>query len=102
VQRSGPLHRFVAIRCFSADLPSVLSFQQPRRNGFDATREIVRNSLEIPVVITTLVSFKGWYGVRTEAINLRGKLQLSSKLSQTTTGMKSALLRVLNPHVKPA
>jgi hypothetical protein len=30
----------------------------PRRNGFDATREIVRNSPEIPVVITTLVSLK--------------------------------------------
>ncbi len=44
-----------------------------------------------------LVSLKGWYGVKTEAINLHGKLQLSSKLSQTTTGMKSALLRVLNP-----
>ena len=43
------------------------------------------------------VSFKGWYGVRTEAINFRGKLQLSSTLSQTTTGIKSALLRVLNP-----
>jgi DNA-binding NarL/FixJ family response regulator len=30
----------------------------PRRNGFDATREVVRNSPEIPVVITTLVSLK--------------------------------------------
>jgi hypothetical protein len=58
------------------------------------TREIVRNSPEIPVVITTLVSLEEWYGVRTEAINLGGKLQLSSKLWQTTTGMKSALLRV--------
>jgi len=28
----------------------------------DATREIVRNSPEIPVVLTTLVSLKGWYG----------------------------------------
>lgn len=72
MQRSGPLHRVVAIRCFSADLPSVLSFQQPRRNGFDATREIVRNSLEIPVVISTLASLHGWYGVGTEAINLHG------------------------------
>jgi hypothetical protein len=58
----------------------------PRLIGFDATREIVRNSPENPVVITTLVSSKGWYGVRAEAINLRGTLQLSSKLSQTTTG----------------
>jgi hypothetical protein len=43
------------------------------------------------------VSLKGWYGVRTEAIDFLGKLQLSSKLSQTTTGIESALLKVLNP-----
>jgi hypothetical protein len=46
------------------------------------------------------VSLKGWYGKRTEAINFRGKLQLSSTLSQTTTGTKSALLRVLDPFFK--
>ena len=37
----------------------VMDAVMPRRNGFDATREIVRNSPEIPVVITTLVSLKG-------------------------------------------
>jgi hypothetical protein len=66
----------------------------PRLIGFDATRELVRNSPEIPVVITTLVSSKGWYGVRAEAINPYGKLQLSSKLSQTTAGMNLPYLRV--------
>ena len=29
----------------------------PRRNGFDATREIVRSTPEIPVVITTLYEY---------------------------------------------
>jgi hypothetical protein len=46
------------------------------------------------------VSLKGWYGVRKEAINFRGKRQLSSTLSQTTTGIKSTLLRVLDPFFK--
>lgn len=43
------------------------------------------------------VSLKGSYGLRTEAIDLHGQLQLSSKLSHTTKGAKSALLRVLDP-----
>lgn len=43
------------------------------------------------------VSLKGSYGLKTEAINLPGSLRLSSKLSQTTTGLKSVWLRALNP-----
>jgi DNA-binding NarL/FixJ family response regulator len=35
----------------------VMDAVMPRRNGFDATREIVRNSPEIPVVITTLYEY---------------------------------------------
>jgi DNA-binding NarL/FixJ family response regulator len=49
VERSLTLHPDVV----------VIDAVTPRRNGFDATREIVRNSPEIPVVITTLVSLKG-------------------------------------------
>ena len=46
------------------------------------------------------VSLKGSYGLRTETIDLHGQLQLSSKLSHTTKGIKSALLRVLDPLFK--
>lgn len=46
------------------------------------------------------VSLKGSYGLKTETIDLHGQLKLSSKLSQTTTGIKSALLRVVNPLFK--
>jgi hypothetical protein len=46
------------------------------------------------------VSLKGSYGLRSEAIDLHGQLQLSSKLSHTTKGVKSALLRVLDPFFK--
>jgi len=47
-----------------------------------------------------LVSLRGSYGLRTETIDLRGHLQLASRLSHTTTGVKSALLRLLDPLFK--
>lgn len=43
------------------------------------------------------VSLKGSYGLKTEVIDLHGSLQLSSKLSQTTTGLKSVWLKALDP-----
>jgi uncharacterized protein involved in outer membrane biogenesis len=43
------------------------------------------------------VSLKGSYGLQTEGMNFHGSLRLSSKLSQTTTGLKSVWLRALNP-----
>jgi hypothetical protein len=46
------------------------------------------------------VSLKGSYGLRTEAIDLHGQIQLSSKLSHTTKGVNSVLLRVLDPFFK--
>lgn len=84
---------------------------EPRNEEISDVLSNIRGSLQVTdanayfsplefAVPGALVSLKGWYGVRTEAINLHGKLQLSSKLSQTTTGMKSALLRVLNPFFK--
>lgn len=45
-------------------------------------------------------SLKGSYGLKTETIDLHGRLRLSSKLSQTTTGIKSVWLRALNPFFK--
>lgn len=45
-------------------------------------------------------SLKGSYGLKTENIDLHGRLRLSSKLSQTTTGLKSVWLRALNPFFK--
>lgn len=43
------------------------------------------------------VSLNGSYALRTESIDLHGRLQLSAKLSQTTKGVKSALLRSFDP-----
>jgi hypothetical protein len=46
------------------------------------------------------MDLKGSYGLDTEALDFHGRLELSAKLSQTTTGVKSALLRILNPFLK--
>jgi hypothetical protein len=40
---------------------------------------------------------QGSYGLRSESINLHGQLELSAKLSHTTTGIRSVLLRGLDP-----
>lgn len=47
VERSRTLHPDIV----------VMDAVMPRRNGFDATREIVRSTPEIPVVITTLYEY---------------------------------------------
>jgi hypothetical protein len=47
-----------------------------------------------------IVALKGSYGLHTETLDFHGRLQLAAKLSETTTGMKSVALRVLNPFFK--
>jgi len=47
VERSKTLHPDIV----------VMDAVMPRRNGFEATREIVRTTPEIPVVITTLYEY---------------------------------------------
>jgi hypothetical protein len=42
-------------------------------------------------------SLKGDYGLKTETIDLHGSLRLSSKLSETTTGLRSIWLKALDP-----
>ena len=46
------------------------------------------------------VFLKGSYGLRSESIDLHGQIQLSSKLSHTTRGIRSVLLRGLDPFFK--
>jgi AsmA-like protein len=46
------------------------------------------------------MSLSGSYGLKSEELDFRGKLELSSKLSQMTTGAASVLLRALNPFFK--
>jgi AsmA-like protein len=46
------------------------------------------------------VTLKGAYGLHTETLDFHGRLELAAKISETTTGMKSVALRLLNPFFK--
>jgi AsmA-like C-terminal region len=43
------------------------------------------------------VHLNGTYGLRPETLNFAGRLELDAKLSETTTGVKSFLLRAVDP-----
>lgn len=54
-------------------------------------------SFEVP---GAAVSLHGTYGLANEDLNFKGTLRLQAKLSQTTTGIKSLLLRIVDPLFK--
>jgi hypothetical protein len=43
------------------------------------------------------LNFTGTYGLLTSRVNFHGSLNLDAKLSHTTTGVKSVLLKPLQP-----
>lgn len=47
-----------------------------------------------------IVALNGSYDLQTEALDFKGALRLQAKLSQTTTGVKSFLLKVADPLFK--
>ena len=47
-----------------------------------------------------LARFQGTYSLITEKIDLRGTLQTNSEVAKTTTGMKSMMLKVIEPFFK--
>ena len=48
----------------------------------------------------TEVQLAGTYALGPETLDLHGKVKLQAKLSQTTTGVKSLLLKVIQPLVQ--
>jgi len=46
------------------------------------------------------VRLDGTYGLRSEELDFRGELRLQAKLSETTTGIKSFLLKAVDPFFK--
>jgi hypothetical protein len=46
------------------------------------------------------VRLDGTYNLDSEELNFRGTLRLEAKLSQTTTGMKSLFLKLIDPLFK--
>ena len=77
--------------------PSVVS---NLRGGFvlkNGTITFSKLSFGVP---GALVQLSGTYGLRNEDFDLRGTLKLDAKLSQTTTGIKSFLLKAIDPLFK--
>ncbi len=60
----------------------------------DATVSFPTLSFAVP---GATIELHGTYGLRDENLNFLGSLRLKAKLSQTTTGLKSLLLRPLDP-----
>jgi len=73
----------------------------PVTSRFEGTFRLERGALEIPEVMFTLpgalVRLEGTYDVVPERLNFAGTLFMSVKLSQTTTGFKRLMLRVIDP-----
>jgi hypothetical protein len=55
--------------------------------------------LEFKVPWASLL-LNGFYGLQNEDLDFHGKLRMVAKVSQTTTGLKSFLLRAFNPFFK--
>jgi hypothetical protein len=63
----------------------------------DGTATFSNLSFSVP---GALAQMQGTYNLITEKIDLRGTLRTNSEVAKTTSGMKSAMLRVLEPFLK--
>jgi hypothetical protein len=79
------------------DPESVVSAMKGRFKLRNETVSFSRLSFAVP---GALVLLDGSYGLRTEDLDFHGKVQLQAKLSQTTTGFKSFLLKLADPFFK--
>jgi hypothetical protein len=68
---------------------------------FQGSFHLHNGQLGLPDLRFTLpgvtVSLKGGYGLRSQAISFQGTAKLDATVSQMTTGLKSKLLRPLDP-----
>jgi hypothetical protein len=70
------------------------------RGHFDISQAIARLSQIDFQIPGAQVQLRGSYGLQTEGIDFHGLLLLDAKLADATTGVKSVLLRVLDPFFK--
>jgi hypothetical protein len=73
-------------------------------SNFAGRFKLADGSLSLPEVSFDVpgaeVQLAGAYGLKAETINFKGQLLLDAKISQTTTGVKSLLLKVIDPLFK--
>lgn len=67
---------------------------------FTMRRGVVRFSRLTFDVPGAAVALGGSYAIRSEAVDMRGTVRLQAKLSEMTTGIKSILLKVIDPLVR--
>jgi hypothetical protein len=75
----------------------VVSNFQGRFKLADGRLDLPRLTFEVPAA---KVDLAGAYGLKTETLDFKGQLLLDAKISQTVTGMKSVLLKVVDPLFK--
>jgi hypothetical protein len=80
-----------------ADAPTVAS-------NFHGRFSLDRGVLELHdlgfIIPGVTIALNGQYGLQTQALRFQGTAALAAKLSQTTTGFKSTLLKALDPLFK--
>jgi hypothetical protein len=70
------------------------------RGAFELSKGVMTLSSLSFSVPSAAVTLEGTYGLQSERIDLHGELRLDAKLSDTTTGLKSFLLRLVDPLFK--
>jgi hypothetical protein len=75
----------------------VVSNFQGRFKLADGRLDLPRLTFDVP---GAKVELAGAYGLKQETIDFKGQLLLAAKISQTVTGIKSALLKVVDPLFK--
>jgi hypothetical protein len=73
-------------------------------SNFEGRFKLENGSLKLPSfqfdVPGAIVRLAGGYGLKSEVIDFKGELLLDAKLSETTSGFKSMLLKVVDPLFK--
>jgi len=99
-QKIGALSRRAQGRPKEANEPAAENVASRFRGHFVLKRGIVsfsRLSFDVP---GATVNLDGTYGLRSEHLDFRGNLRMQAKLSQTQTGIKSFLLKAVDPFFK--
>jgi hypothetical protein len=75
-------------------------------SNFQGTFKLADGRLDLPQLTFDVpgakVELAGAYGLKVETIDFKGRLLLDAKISETVTGIKSVLLKVVDPLFKQA
>ena len=101
-QKIGALSKRAQGRPKEADEPAAENVASRFRGRFVLKKTSVRLSRLAFDVPGATVNLEGTYGLRSEQIDFHGILRMQAKLSQTQTGIKSFLLKAVDPFFRNA